>query len=370
MFTRRLALSVLSAALLSAGSLAHAQPSESVSLPLTPELAQKTSITAEGALRKDLAYGVYQTVYSPFDKSLYVASAERAPSVRGGVIYKLDPITLDVKGTIYTDESNFGLATNASGDTLYVTNSLAAAVSKVELKEDGSLERVRFSNTSFDDTKMGPRTIRHDPQQGRVYVGAVGAPAVIWVLDDRNLELIDTIENAGKWVTGLLIDSGSHRLYAANGDGEVMVINTQTNKIEQRWKPAGAKPALLLNFALDSRRNRLYVTETKDQKTVYVLDARNGKLLQELPVGDAMDVLYNADRDELYLTHREQGKVSVLDGGSYAIKAQYNLPDNPNSLELGPDSQLYVTVKAPATPQYKASKRESVVRIDLKNIKA
>ncbi|MCM2557577.1 YncE family protein [Alcaligenes faecalis] len=370
MFIRRLALSVLSAALLSAGSLAHAQPSESVSLPLTPELAQKTSITAEGALRKDLAYGVYQTVYSPFDKSLYVASAERAPSVRGGVIYKLDPITLDVKGTIYTDESNFGLVTNASGDTLYVTNSLAAAVSKVELKEDGSLERVRFSNTSFDDTKMGPRTIRHDPQQGRVYVGAVGAPAVIWVLDDRNLELIDTIENAGKWVTGLLIDSGSHRLYAANGDGEVMVINTQTNKIEQRWKPAGAKPALLLNFALDSSRNRLYVTETKDQKTVYVLDARNGKLLQELPVGDAMDVLYNADRDELYLTHREQGKVSVLDGGSYAIKAQYNLPDNPNSLELGPDSQLYVTVKAPSTPQYKASKRESVVRIDLKNIKA
>nr|WP_052013729.1 hypothetical protein [Alcaligenes sp. HPC1271] len=90
MFTRRLALSVLSAALLSAGSFAHAQPSESVSLPLTPELAQKTSITAEGALRKDLAYGVYQTVYSPFDKSLYVASAERAPSVRGGVIYKLD----------------------------------------------------------------------------------------------------------------------------------------------------------------------------------------------------------------------------------------------------------------------------------------
>lgn len=370
MFIRRLALSVLSAALLSAGSLAHAQPSESVSLPLTPELAQKTSITAEGALRKDLAYGVYQTVYSPFDKSLYVASAERAPSVRGGVIYKLDPITLDVKGTIYTDESNFGLATNALGDTLYVTNSLAAAVSKVELKEDGSLERVRFSNTSFDDTKMGPRTIRHDSQQGRVFVGAVGAPAVIWVLDDRNLELIDTIENAGKWVTGLLIDSGSHRLYAANGDGEVMVINTQTNKIEQRWKPAGAKPALLLNFALDSRRNRLYVTETKDQKTVYVLDARNGKLLQELPVGDAMDVLYNADRDELYLTHREQGKVSVLDGGSYAIKAQYNLPDNPNSLELGPDSQLYVTVKAPSTPQYKASKRESVVRIDLKNIKA
>lgn len=369
MLKRRIALSVLSVALLSAGSLAHAQSPDIVTLPLTPELAQQTSITAEGALRKDLAYGIYQTVYSPFDKSLYVASAERAPSVRGGVIYKLDPVTLDVKGTIYTDESNFGLTTNASGDILYVTNSLAAAVTKVELKEDGGVERVRFSNTSYDDTKMGPRTIRHDPQQGRVYVGAVGAPAVIWVLNDSTLELIDTIENAGKWVTGLLVDSASHRLYAGNGDGEVMVVNTQTNKIEHRWKPAGVKPALLLNFALDSSRQRLYVTETKEQKTVYVLDARDGTLLQELPVGDAMDILYNADRDELYLTHREQGKVSVLDGASYAVKAQYNLPDNPNSLELGPDSQLYVTVKAPFTPQYKASKRESVVRIDLTKIK-
>lgn len=35
-----------------------------------------------------------------------------------------------------------------------------------------------------------------------------------------------------------------------------MVINTQINKTEQRWKPAGVKPALLLNFALDSSRNR------------------------------------------------------------------------------------------------------------------
>ncbi len=47
MFTRRLALSVLSAALLSAGSLAHAQPSESVSLPLTPELAALTLALAK-----------------------------------------------------------------------------------------------------------------------------------------------------------------------------------------------------------------------------------------------------------------------------------------------------------------------------------
>lgn len=370
MMARRIYSCLLSAALFSVGAtVSSAQTTGPLALPLTPELAQKTSLTADGLLRKDLAYGVYQVEYSPFDQSLYVASAERVPGVRGGVIYKLDPMTLDVQGTIYTDESNFGLAVNAAGDSLYVTNSLAAAVSKVDLHEKGGVQRTHFSNTSYDDTKMGPRTVRHDATQGRVYVGAVGAPAVIWVLDDRNLELVATIENAGKWVTGLLIDPAAPRLYAGNGDGEVMVINTQTNQIEQRWKPAGDAPALLLNFALDAGRNLLYVTETKHQKTIFVLDATTGELLRTLPVGDALDIVYNPDRDELYVTHREQGKVSVLDAANYSVKASYDVPENPNSLLLGADNQLYVTVKAPFTPQYNASARESVVRIDLNNVK-
>lgn len=370
MVTRRIYSSLLLAAVLGVGpTVSYAQASNPPALPLTPELAQKTTLTADGLLRKDLAYGLYQVEYSPFDQSLYVASAERVPDVRGGVIYKLDPITLDVKGTIYTDESNFGLAVNAMGDRLYVTNSLAAAVSKVELNDKGGIQRTHFSNTSYDDTKMGPRTIRHDATQGRVYVGAVGAPAVIWVLDDSSLELVATIENAGKWVTGLLLDPTAPRMYAGNGDGEVLVINTQTNQIEQRWKPAAGEPALLLNFALDARRNLLYVTETKHQKTIFVLDATTGERLRTLAVGDALDIVYNPDRDELYVTHREQGKVSVLDGESYAVKASYEVPQNPNSLLLGPDNQLYVTVKAPFTPQYKASARESVVRIDLNRVK-
>lgn len=370
MLNRRIYSYLLSAAMLGVGVTAsYAQPVNPPVLALTPELAQKTSLTADGLLRKDLAYGVYQVAYSPADQSLYVASAESIPGVRGGVIYKLDPMSLDVTGAIYTDEGNFGLAVNTTGDTLYVTNSIAAAVSKVDVGEKGTIQRTRFSNTSYDDTKMGPRTIRHDPQNGRVYVGAVGAPAVIWVLDGSSFELLDTIENAGKWVTGLLVDPRSPRLYAGNGDGDVMVINTETNQIEQRWKPAAGEPALLLNFALDADRNLLYVTETKHQQTIFVLDATTGELLRKLPVGDALDILYNPTRDELYVTHREQGKVSILNGEDYSVKASYDVKENPNSLLLGPDNQLYVTVKAPFTPQYKASARESVVRIDLNNVK-
>lgn len=361
--------SVLAAAMLSLCTMVSAaEPIKTPALPLTPELAQQSSLTEDGLLRKELAYGLYQLAYSPSDQSIYVASAEMQPNVRGGVIYKLDPDTLDVKGTIYTDESNFGLAIDARGETLYVSHSLNASASMVDLKGEATTERIHFTDTSYDDTKMGPRTIRHAPELGRVYVGAVGAPAVIWVLDDTSFELLATIENAGKWVTGLLVDPETQRLYAANGDGEVLIISTQTNTIEQRLKPAADNPALLLNFALDADRNLLYVSETKHQKTIFVLDATTGELKDTLPIGDTMDILYNDARDELYVSQREQGKVTILDGESYAIKASYDLLPNPNSLLLGPNNQLYVTIKSPFTPEHKASMRESVVRIDLNNI--
>lgn len=364
MLNRHVGITALSFALFSA-PLVHAQTSSFPAQPITPELVQKTTITADGALRKELAYGIYQLTYSPEDKALYVASAEMADGVRGGVIYKLDPQSLDVKGVIHSDERNFGLTTNTDGDVLFVTNSLTPGVSRVELGNKGTTQRIRFSNVGTDGFNVGPRSIRHDPVNHRVYVGGVGNPAVIWVLNDADLTLQHTIENAGKWVTGLWLDTDNQRLYAANGDGEILVIDTQNDQITQRWKPAGIDPALLLNIAVDKKRNLLYVTESQHQKTVYVLNASTGQLVKQLAVGDALDVLFNPERDELYLSHRAQGKVSVLDAGTHAVKAEYTLAEHPNSLLLGPGNQLYVTVKSPFTAGHKISARESVVRIDL-----
>lgn len=364
MVNRHVCLIALSFVLFSA-SLVHAQSSNFPAQPITPELVQKTTITADGALRKELAYGIYQLAYSPSQKAVYVASAEMADEVRGGAIYKLDPQSLDVIGVIHSDESNFGLATNSAGDVLFVTNSLTPGVSRIALQDKGKTQRTTFSNVGSDGFNVGPRTIRHDAANHRVYVGGVGNPAVIWVLDDTDLTLQHTIEDAGKWVTGLWLDADNQRLYAANGDGEILVIDTQNNQIAQRWKPAGTDSALLLNIAVDKKRNQLYVTESQHQKTVYVVDASTGELVKQLAVGDALDVLFNPERDELYLSHRAQSKVSVLDAGTHAVKAEYTLKEHPNSLLLGPDNQLYVTVKSPFTAGHKISERESVVRIDL-----
>ncbi|PWF21865.1 YncE family protein [Corticimicrobacter populi] len=339
---------------------------EAPQLPPAPGDAQQYQLTQEGALRRELSPGIYQVRYSPFNQSLYVAAAEARPGVQGGVIYQLDPETLATKGLIHTDEKNFGLALNPTGDTLFVTNSLAGAVSKIDLKEGKTLGRIRFTEKGKDGWPYGPRSAIYSADNDTLYVGGVGDPGVIWAINPADMTLRTTIENAGKWMTGLLLDPAQHRLYAANGDGEVLVIDTRTHAIEQRWKPAGDAKALLLNLAFDDKTQRLYVTDHSQQKTTFVLDARDGSVITRLPVGDSMDILLNPTRNQLYIGHRDQGTVSILDATDYRELQTLHLPPNPNSLALDADgSHLYVTVKTPFTPDRFASGPGSVVRIEL-----
>jgi len=368
-FTRH---ALLPLALAAAFSCASVSANEPLRAP-TPNATQQTyQITPEGALRRTLAHGIYQLLVSPAQQTLYVASAEYIPQVNGGVIYKLNPQTLETTGLIYTDEKNYGLAMDPAGETLFVTNSTAAAVTKIDLKTDKVLGRLVLTERSADGSPYGPRTVLYDTIDKVLYVGGVGDPGRIWVIDPESFTVKASIGHAGKWVTGLLRDADSPRVFAANGDGEVLVIDTQTHTITQRWKPVGDTPALLLNLALDRAGGRLFVTDHGQLKTVLVLDANTGTLRQRLPVGESLDVLYQPERNALYVTHRERGTLSVLDATTYAVRKRYTLPQHPNSLTLSPDGkQLFVSILTPFVPtpgvpgRWHVVGAGSVARIDL-----
>lgn len=153
-----------------------------------------------------------------------------------------------------------------------------------------------------------------------LYVGAVADPAQIWVVDATTLKLKTRIKNTGKWMTGLHYSAQTGRVYAANGSGEILVINPRNQRIEQRWKPLGDKPALLLNMAEDSDTGRLFVTDNSKAKTTLVLDIHSGKLLKQLDVGDSLAVQFNKKRHEIYISQRESGKVISLDASRYTLK--------------------------------------------------
>jgi DNA-binding beta-propeller fold protein YncE len=58
------------------------------------------------------------------------------------------------------------------------------------------------------------------------------------VVDATTLKLKTRIKNTGKWMTGLHYSAQTGRLYAANGSGEILVINPRTtalNSAGSRW---------------------------------------------------------------------------------------------------------------------------------------
>ncbi|KAF1021473.1 MAG: putative protein YncE [Paracidovorax wautersii] len=375
----RLQRTLSSVALAAALALGLAACAQQKTAPAATAAASTDTAAAQAAaqpaadsrvIRRELAHGVYELVYSPVTDAIYVSTAQSITGVKGGVIYKLDPKTLETTGQTYTDLKNFGATTNPAGDTLYVTNSLSSGISAIDVKSGEVKARLKFSDLGPEKKPLGPRQIIYSAANDTLYVGGVGNPGVIWVVDAKTLKLKTRITNAGKWVTGLLLDPAAKRLYAANGGGEVLVINTTTNKIQARWTPGpdekGNKEYLLLNFAHDPKTHRLFVTDHSQAKTTLVFDDRSGKVIERLPVGDSMGIKLNPVRNELYITQRDAGKLLVLDATSYAVKKSYDLPPNPNSLLISPDGQvLYATVKVGFNKDYSTVGPDSVVRIEL-----
>jgi DNA-binding beta-propeller fold protein YncE len=50
----------------------------------------------------------------------------------------------------------------------------------------------------------------------------------------RKLTLKDTITNTGAMATGLAVDAEAKRIYTTNADGELLTIDSESNKILSR----------------------------------------------------------------------------------------------------------------------------------------
>ncbi|EPQ0972576.1 hypothetical protein NNU90_002765 [Citrobacter farmeri] len=353
------ALAVLIAAAVSGCSATApaTTPTSAVEKVATPAVAADT-------LKRPLADGLYEMALNLAGDALYVASAEGFKDVQGGVVYKLDAKTLKTIGRSHTDLKNFGMAISPDGKTVYVTNSLDGGLSALNTADGKVKNRVLFPERNPEGFPYGARQVLL--HNGLLYIGAVADPAVIWVVDAQTLKLKTRIKNTGKWMTGLHYSETTQRIYAANGGGEILVINPRNQRVEKRWKPLGDKPALLLNMAEDPQTGRLFVTDNSKAKTTLVLDIRTGKVLKQLEVGDSLSVKFNARRHEIYITQRDSGKLLSLNATDYSVKKSWDLPPNPNSLLLSADGQtLYVTVKQKFNKDHSTDAPDSVVRIEL-----
>ena len=311
---------------------------------------------AEEMLRKAVGKGAYEMAYSQQENALWLATSQSRKLDKGGVVYRLDPVTLEVTQAIHNDLKPFGATINNTTQTLWFGNTVNSAVTAIDAKTGEVKGRLVLDDRKRTEEvrPLQPRELVADDATNTVYISGIGKESVIWVVDGGNIKLKTAIQNEGK------------RLYTTNADGELITIDTADNKILSRKKLLDdGKEHFFINISLDTARQRAFITDSKAAE-VLVVDTRNGNILTKVAAPESLAVLFNPARNEAYVTHRQAGKVSVIDAKSYKVVKTFDTPTHPNSLALSADGKtLYVSVKQKSTKQQEATQPDDVIRIAL-----
>lgn len=320
---------------------------------------------------------------------MYVASSGGFGDGAGPAqVLKLDPATLAVQATIPLERKGFGVVLDDVNDRLYVGNTVDTSVTVVDTAQGKALGIVQLMEKKVG--KDGKASYTHDLRElvvdranHRLYVtGHSGEGSVLFVVDTQSLKLLDTIPGLGNAkAPGLALDAANKRVYTSNLLGEVVVVGTDTGKVEQRYKVTAEQP---MNIALDPAGPRLFITDqgsemirkyqgssiegfasTHPGKRVLVLDRTTGKELASIPAdAGTLGILLDAPRKRLYVTNREAGTVTGYDSDSYQKTGEWSVPTHPNSLALDArNNVLYVSIKNGDKEEKGA--HESVARIAL-----
>lgn len=323
---------------------------------------------AEEMLRKAVGKGAYEMAYSQQENALWLATSQSRKLDKGGVVYRLDPVTLEVTQAFHNDLKPFGATINNTTQTLWFGNTVNSAVTAIDAKTGEVKGRLVLDDRKRTEEvrPLQPRELVADDATNTVYISGIGKESVIWVVDGGNIKLKTAIQNTGKMSTGLALDSEGKRLYTTNADGELITIDTADNKILSRKKLLDdGKEHFFINISLDTARQRAFITDSKAAE-VLVVDTRNGNILAKVAAPESLAVLFNPARNEAYVTHRQAGKVSVIDAKSYKVVKTFDTPTHPNSLALSADGKtLYVSVKQKSTKQQEATQPDDVIRIAL-----
>ena len=296
---------------------------------------------AEEMLRKAVGKGAYEMAYSQQENALWLATSQSRKLDKGGVVYRLDPVTLEVTQAIHNDLKPFGATINNTTQTLWFGNTVNSAVTAIDAKTGEVKGRLVLDDRKRTEEvrPLQPRELVADDATNTVYISGIGKESVIWVVDGENIKLKTAIQNTGKMSTGLALDSKGKRLYTTNADGELITIDTADNKILSRKKLLDdGKEHFFINISLDTARQRAFITDSKAAE-VLVVDTRNGNILAKVAAPESLAVLFNPARNEAYVTHRQAGKVSVIDAKSYKVVKTFDTPTHPNSLALSADGK-------------------------------
>lgn len=310
-----------------------------------------------------LGHGVYELAFVKKDNALYAASTPSFDkSEKEGVVFQLAADSLQIDKRIPITRGTFAVALDEDNHLLYLGNAMDGSVTVMDIRSGKELRTLQLSDDAIPDKKAHVREVVLDKKHHRLYVSGIGEKdtGLLWVVDTQKQQLIKTLDKMEP--VGFAVDEAGDKVYAVTGKGEIMTLDGKSSELLSKVKvdPADTNH-YFLNIALNASKGLGYIVDTHT-RDVLVVQLDSGKLLHRIFTPNSIAVVYNAIRNEIYVTHRNARQVSIIDAGDYHIKHTIDTLAMPNSMVLSPDATtLYVSVKQDG----KSDQNDYVLKVDL-----
>jgi hypothetical protein len=106
---------------------------------------------AEEMLRKAVGKGIRNGL-QPAGNALWVATSQSRSLDKGGIVYRLDPTTLEVTQVIHNDLKPFGATINNATQTLWFGNTTDSTVTAIDAKTGAVKGRLVLDNRQRSET--------------------------------------------------------------------------------------------------------------------------------------------------------------------------------------------------------------------------
>ncbi|MDB5132478.1 MAG: hypothetical protein JWR02_2227 [Mucilaginibacter sp.] len=256
--------------------------------------------------------GATNRVYTSHGMQVNILNAATGDSV--GFI----PDTKGVHGIAIAHEFNKGYTSNGRGNNVTV----------FDLKTNQALKQI--------DAGTNPDAIFYEDYSKKIYT-CNGRSKDATVIDAATDVVVATIPLGGKPETAVS-DGKGHVFINIEDTAEEVEIDATTYKVINRWKIEGGEEPSGLD--IDRSTNRLFIG-CGGNKTMVVMDSKNGKVVGKFPIGGTDGVAFDPQLKLAYASNGE-GTISVVRELS-ADKFEFveNIPTERGARTIGIDTHTH-----------------------------
>ncbi len=242
---------------------------------------------------------------SPVTDNIYVS--------HGTQVNVLNKNTGDSVGVIPNTTGVHGIAFAPEFKKGFTSNGRLNTVTVFDINTNAVLAQIK--------TGENPDAIMYDPYSKKV-ITCNGRSKDLTVIDPATNEVIKTIALGGKPETPVSDEAGN--LYINIEDkSEIAVVNTKTWTVDNNWKTGNGKEPS--GLAIDVKTKRLFAG--CDNKLLIVMNAENGKVVKELPIGDGCDgVVFDPELQNVFSSNGEGTLTVIHEKSAKSFEVVENVP--------------------------------------------